>query len=348
MVTKKFLIFSGLILSTLNACSLITTEKDAFPVISPTNASDITDIEGLEISTGEMIWTADGSRILVFTGSKIISINPDTLEQKIIQQFPIKFLRKRAISPDGQKIAIVVDGFTDAEIWRINPQEHLMSLNEADGYSESMAIDFLLFSPNGQHLATAGWNEKHPSVYLWDLDSKKLSDSEVLVDIGPAYDRPFHNLSFSPDGQLLALLGWEGSIYVWDIQKDLLTTVRTGAQADDLGYTSALGFSPDSKFLAYGEGIWSKTIRIFDVHASQSIREIKGYMGNLSIFFSPDGNLLAICGSDTVRLWDFKTGRHLITLTIPGAWNAAFSPDGTRLATYGVQDGLRLWGVTEP
>ena len=348
MVTKKLLIVFGLMLSTLTACSLFTTGIDAFPVISPANVSDITDIGGLEISVGELLWMADGSTILMFTGSKVLFINPETLEEKSIHQFQTKFLGLGAISPDGQKIAIFADGVNNAEIWRIDPEEHLMSLSDANGYSETIDISLLVFSPNGQYLASAGWGEMHPCVHLWDLDSKKLLNSIVLVEIGPSYHRPVYSLAFSPDGKLLALLGWDGSVHIWDFQKDHLTIVRTGEQADDLGATSDLAFSPDSKFLAYGEGIWSKTIHIYDVHDSKSNREIEGYLGKKAIFFSPNGDLLAICGNDAVRLWDFKTGEKLISLPIPGAEDAAFSPDGTRLATFGAQDGLRLWGVTEP
>ncbi|HUY61574.1 MAG TPA: hypothetical protein VMW49_06825, partial [Candidatus Dormibacteraeota bacterium] len=51
--------------------------------------------------------------------------------------------------------------------------------------------------------------------------------------------------------------------------------------------------------------------------------------------FSPDGTLLGTANGDkTARIWDARTGRELLKVTLTVAvFTVAFSPDGTLLGT---------------
>ncbi len=60
--------------------------------------------------------------------------------------------------------------------------------------------------------------------------------------------------------------------------------------------------------------------------------------------FSPDGTRLASTGGyDTLRLWDVATGNELAALDDPGT-SLGFSPDGTQLASGG-DDRVRVWDL---
>src|SRR5207253_5574532 len=73
----------------------------------------------------------------------------------------------------------------------------------------------------------------------------------------------------------------------------------------------------------------------------------KGHTGLVfSVAFSPDGKVLATGSFDnTVKLWDFATGKELQTLKghTSSIYGVAFSPDGSLLASGSQDKTIRLW-----
>lgn len=60
---------------------------------------------------------------------------------------------------------------------------------------------------------------------------------------------------------------------------------------------------------------------------------------------SPDGSTLATTGGEEIILWDAVSGARLLTLAghTKSAWNARFSPDGSRIASVASDGSLRIW-----
>lgn len=103
-------------------------------------------------------------------------------------------------------------------------------------------------------------------------------------------------------------------------------------------------FSPDSRFIAFGNG---HEVRVYSIPDFQLKRVLSGHTNSvIAVDWSPDGKLIASSSADnTVRIWDAATG-------VPGAVLVGHSdridtvdwhPDSHRLAS-GSRDGaVRIW-----
>jgi WD40 repeat protein len=87
------------------------------------------------------------------------------------------------------------------------------------------------------------------------------------------------------------------------------------------------------------------------VLAQDQAREFKGHTGLVfTVAFSPKGDVLATGSFDnTVKLWDFKSGKEKLTLkghTAP-VYSVAFSPDGTMIASASQDKTIRVWNPND-
>ena len=136
----------------------------------------------------------------------------------------------------------------------------------------------------------------------------------------------------SPDGQLLASGGLDGTICFWNIitRTQLNKPVRAHK-----GQVTSVAFSANGKKLASGG--FDNSIILWDVNARQPSERLltdhRGYVTSLA--FSPDGQLLASSSFDgTIILWDTATRqqcRELLTRYRSAADAVIFSSDGKTL-----------------
>ncbi len=157
---------------------------------------------------------------------------------------------------------------------------------------------------------------------------------------------PVSGVAFSPDGALLATVGWDGTARLWDAATGQAVRTLTGRTLNGrTASVSGVAFSPDGALLATASG--DQTARLWDAATGQAVRTLTGHTNTVrGVAFSPDGALLATVSLDgTARLWDAATGQAVRTLTGHTGYvlGVAFSPDGALLATASADQTARLW-----
>jgi len=212
-----------------------------------------------------------------------------------------------AFSPDGARFAMAIrsgpsDNRVEVGLWDVATARQLKHLDAAPGCSDAA------FSSDGKWLATVhGVSAAKGELALWDAATLKKRRS--LRAGGNSL-----SLAFSPDSQLLAagISRGEGptrpqaGVRVWDVETGKERVWLEGYTAAPRAHASTTPlFAPDSRFLVA-------------VYSSSASHEVGGYLGQ-------------------IRLANTATGEQSVIdeggLSGHNGIIAAFSPDGTLLAT---------------
>ncbi|XP_047174493.1 uncharacterized WD repeat-containing protein C2A9.03-like isoform X2 [Vigna umbellata] len=134
----------------------------------------------------------------------------------------------------------------------------------------------------------------------------RVFEAENFASLGCFnYDWSVNNISVSPDGKSLAVLGDSTECLIADAN----TGKITGSLKGHLDYSFASAWHPDGRILATGNQ--DTTCRLWDIrNLSQSMAVLKGRMGAIrALRFTSDGRFLAMAEpADFVHVYDSRSG----------------------------------------
>jgi WD40 repeat protein/tRNA A-37 threonylcarbamoyl transferase component Bud32 len=242
-----------------------------------------------------------------------------------------------AAALDGKLLASGANDGT-IELWNVaQSSDEARSRNSSHFQLRSVVpgdyLSSLQLLPDGKTLVaftkrgTAGWNT--------------LSGRDCLELAAPG-----EHGALSPNGELLARGGSDGTVALWDFRRGKLLNSVTG----HVSRVCATTFSPDGRMLvscAYEDA----TIRAWDVSGLLKplwARRLEG-IGTTALAFAPDGKTVAAANRHRpISFLDSSTGSasNVRTAQPVGFHDVsalAYSPDGRSLASGGEEGTVKLW-----
>jgi len=204
------------------------------------------------------------------------------------------------------------------------PLSHLRSI-----HANVKLVDF---SPDGALLAVSVYSAN--AVYLYQTSDWTLTR---IVHGRQRSCCRMYALSFSPGGRLLAAVGMDDTLRVFD--------VATGEESLKPAFTKRVVgavFSPDGDAMATAG---DDGVVLWDAHTGERLRVLAVDKGFDALAYSPDGRMLA-GGGNSLKIWDGADGRELLTLQVKTpATSLSFSPDGRVLAESEERE-VNLWDIS--
>lgn len=226
------------------------------------------------------------------------------------------------------------------------------------------------FSPDGRIAATAGdrgevyvWDVAHPAVAMKTLNASgevnrvRFSPTgdrllvraagrvtlrglrDGIVDVALPHPRDVTHAVWTNQGKSVVTACADGTSRLWDAAS---ATIVASVEHKGL---SAVAINPDGSRWATGAA--DGTIRVWD-RATRKVLSTNNVAGSVRLVdFNSTGNRLLAVGGSAVHVWGMVgDGYHTLLTHQEDVTDAAFSPDGGRVATASLDDTARVWDGT--
>jgi WD40 repeat protein len=208
----------------------------------------------------------------------------------------------------------------------------------------SVAAVHSAFSPDASKLAVTDGS----ALEVLDLHQKRLRSRRENI-------RVIHELSWSPDGRLLAVAGagdtrrgssyYVSWVHVFESEKPKPVLSLRHGESDV--QASAVTWSPNGQRLASGDQ--NGLAEVWDLPSGKRVMAAHMHTSEITaLAWSPDNRRVASGGDDsTVRVWDPNRGEELLTLDAQSkVTQIDWSPDGRRLAAATTDGSIRIWDAS--
>lgn len=232
-------------------------------------------------------FSPDGSQLAV--GAAPVTSIFDTQTHEILLTIPDSDYRIIGYSPDGSQLAL-------AQNWiEVRDAETGEAVKRFGDYYWS--ISAMALSPDGRWIATSNSGE---GGHLWNLETEtQVPDLHLLSD----------DFAFSPDSSRLVYSQPNGTINVWDVNKNqlaLVPNVIQDSRVTDIAYSSDgswLAVSYANGVLAFLDAETGELLDTLQAHSPSGDNVLEGE----GLAFNPDSTLLATGSDDgTVGIWQIE------------------------------------------
>jgi WD40 repeat protein/Flp pilus assembly protein TadD len=274
-------------------------------------------------------FTPDGRRVLTASGGAARLWDVAT-GAEVARLSHGKAVRAVALSPDGRRVVTVADDRT-VRVWEAATGRPVSEIPAQEGDVLAVA-----FSGDANRVGTATRKAVHEiRLQIWEAFGGKANSPPLDAQTGPTFD-----VAFSPDGRRAVTA--DGTLTVWD----LVAARPVFAVANRTGAVTGARFSPDGHLVAAADV--TGTLRVWDAASGKERFAARHGVPVRHLAFSRSGGLASAGVDGVVRLWDVAAGEKRAELRHGPAFThavnqVAFSSDGRRVLTAGVDNAARLW-----
>lgn len=285
---------------------------DTGRIWDPATGKLITMLNGIQGSVLDVEWSPDSKYLATATAEVTDTVRIwDAATWQVVAKWKPKIIGVSSVSwsPDGERLAVGIDGLFEGQLTHgvvavYTPNGQLTaSLTYPD------SVSGVKWSPNGKYIAFdttyfAGGkgiaNLYHNRILMWEVakgdGASTAQNTTTLIDTSLAGG----GMSWSPNGQLLAVVGSDYTVKLLDIATRQSTSTLTGPTTN----LSGIAWSPDGKRIAANSYM---TTYVWDIASGQKIATFRHPDFVNDVSWAPDSKLLATASSDhNVRIWEVK------------------------------------------
>ena len=286
--------------------------------------------------------TADGQAVFILAGNAAFRWPVGQVTASPAGTLPGRAL---VAAIGGKRLAVAIpEGvliYDDFDPMKPLPAKPSRMLTEQAAGCRSVAV-----SSDGKKVAYAGPAGEEPRIVI--ADAGKGTTLRVL----PPPHTAGLALAFSPDGKRLAVVGRDGFLRVWPVERPTGSDTELWKVRIQRGLHGGVAFSPDGKLLAASSSGRLAVVNAADGKENFYLDRVDFDDGIFQhVVFSPDGRLL-ITGSaglgGAVQVWELATGSLVrrYTTGFGSVSRLGVFADGSRIVSAGAEEVVTVWDLT--